>query len=247
MTDREKYTFHIDAYSPESIPMARLADYLSQLAGLLGNVDSVHFVQVDGGSVNLVHEVEYEAVPKVRDRLRLVNDLDVPEDVQKRYKLINEMLRDDNTVGTLKTDTENILRFPGKEIPRPKKIGPFSQQGSLDGVLIRIGGKDKTVHAQLADHSGEVRSCIVNRDMARDMAHHLFGAPLRVVGAGRWERDEDGQWTLISFRANEFVVLSDDDLQDVVNRLQAITENNPDRPDDPIEVLSRIRGDDEIH
>lgn len=247
MSDREKYTFHIDAYSPATIPMARLAEYLSQLAGLLGNAESVHLVQVDDGSVNVVHEVEFEAIPKVRARLSLVTSLDAPEDLKKRFVQINDMLREDNAVGLLKRDSQNVVRFPGKEIRKPKKIGPFNESGKIDGVLVRIGGKDKTVHAQLMGHDDKVWSCVVDREMAREMAAHLFGAPLRVLGSARWERDEQEKWNLVAFRASQFEVLSDEDLSQVVERLRQIQQRDPSKDEDFLAVWREIRGDDEVH
>ena len=43
------YRFHIEAYSPDTMPMARLADYLADLAKMLGQEKSVHFLKVEGG------------------------------------------------------------------------------------------------------------------------------------------------------------------------------------------------------
>ena len=243
MGDREQYTFHINAYSPETIPMARLAEYLAQLAGLLGHTDSVHFVRVDGGSVKLVHEVEYESIPKVWGRLRAVTDLDGADDAKKHFAKLNDMLREDNGVATLIRNADNVLRFPGKEIPYPKKIGPITEVGTIEGMLIRIGGKDATVPAALADSQGSVYSCNVTRDMAREMAHHLFGAPLRIIGSGQWERQEDGTWKLLKFKAIEFTVLEDDSLSGVIARLQSITANAEDAPEEAIALLSKLRGD----
>lgn len=243
MGDREQYTFHIDAYSPETIPMVRLAEYLSQLAGLLGHTDSVHFVRVEGGCVKLVHEVEYESIPKVRVRLRAVTDLNGVEDAKKHFARLNDMLREDNGVATLIRNADNVLRFPGKEIPYPKKIGPITEIGTIEGMLIRIGGRDATVPAALADSQGTVNTCNVTRDMAREMARHLFGAPLRITGSGRWERQEDGTWKLLAFKAFEFNVLEDDVLSDVIARLQSVTAKAKNTPEEPIALLTQLRGD----
>src|SRR5688572_23241874 len=63
------YTFHIDAYSPETIPMARLALYMQQLAALLGHESAVHFVALEPGSTRLVSRIDREDLPKVASRL----------------------------------------------------------------------------------------------------------------------------------------------------------------------------------
>ena len=53
----EEYEFHIDAFTPATIPMARLALYLTELAALFGHTESVHFEKVKKGSVRLVARV----------------------------------------------------------------------------------------------------------------------------------------------------------------------------------------------
>lgn len=38
------YRFKIDAYSPDTMPMARLAQYMGELAVLLGEREAVHSI-----------------------------------------------------------------------------------------------------------------------------------------------------------------------------------------------------------
>ena len=54
MNDQHEYRFVIDALSPDSLPMARLAEYMGELARLLGRPDQVHFERLEGGSTVLV-------------------------------------------------------------------------------------------------------------------------------------------------------------------------------------------------
>ncbi|HWF08216.1 MAG TPA: hypothetical protein VG297_07120 [Bryobacteraceae bacterium] len=56
--------------------MVRLAEYLADLAALRGEYKSVHFVRLAPGSTQLVHSVEYEAEPKIRERLNGVRNDD---------------------------------------------------------------------------------------------------------------------------------------------------------------------------
>jgi len=73
----------------------------------------------------------------------------------------------------------------------PLTFRAFSQPGVLDGVLIRVGGRDDTVPVHLRD--GErIHLCHAARDMAKRLAVHLYGPVLRVQGNGRWKRDADG-------------------------------------------------------
>jgi hypothetical protein len=50
MGKRYEYRFHIDAFTPASMPMVHLAEYMAALAAFLGQVERVHFVRLEGGS-----------------------------------------------------------------------------------------------------------------------------------------------------------------------------------------------------
>jgi hypothetical protein len=51
MSEQEIYEFLIDACTPETLPMARLAQYLADLAVLIGHKTSVHLIGIKEGSV----------------------------------------------------------------------------------------------------------------------------------------------------------------------------------------------------
>ena len=186
MDKGKEYRFRIDAFTPQSIPMARLAEYMADLAVLLGQKERVHFVGVEKGSVVLVQNVEDEATPKVRERLAAVHNNIAPHDAMKAFREIDKRLAADNAVGHLCLGEAEIIHFPGCEKKQPLSFGAFTEHGSLDGVLIKIGGKDETVPTHLLDGK-IVHICNSSRELARDIAQHLFRETLRVHGDGRWE------------------------------------------------------------
>lgn len=53
MTMDDEYVFWIDAYTPATIPMERLAEYLTALAKMLGHGGSVHFNRLEKGSTKV--------------------------------------------------------------------------------------------------------------------------------------------------------------------------------------------------
>lgn len=252
MDERDKYHFKIEAYTPETIPMVRLAEYMRELAGLLGNSERVHFDTLIAGSTTLACSVEYEAAPKVAYRLDDIRRGEPPDDASHYQKRINDMLRDDNATGELDkcgwgADLgKQMLRFPGREIPRPKVYGPFSQLTSIDGELVRIGGRDKTAHIQIQDAEGRTWVGELSRELARELKKFLWEGPiLRVEGNARWVRTEDGKWDLKSFRVADYTILSGGNLVDTVERLRAIEGNEWSRLDDPMKVIGEYRDDNE--
>jgi hypothetical protein len=245
-----EYRFRIDAYTPDTIPMWRLAEYMHDLADLLGEREHVHFARLEAGSTVLVQRIDAESAPKVQARIQAIKHAEGegPEDALHAFRAIDRRLAEDNAVGHLcGEDGAEIIRFPGREKPQPLTFGAFRQPGSLDGVLIRLGGKDETVPVHLQEE-GTVHKCNATREMARRLATHLFGATLRVHGSGRWERDAEGAWLLKRFDIESFEILDDEPLATVVERLRQIPGSGWKDLDDPYAELQRLRrGSDEVH
>ena len=76
MDMREKFTFRIDSFTPETLPMARLAEYMAHLAALYGSEERVHFDKLKKGSAILQVIVDEPAIPKVFQRLQSVKSGD---------------------------------------------------------------------------------------------------------------------------------------------------------------------------
>jgi hypothetical protein len=243
MPPGEEYKFKIDAYTPDTIPMVRLSEYMAKLAALLGSQESVHFVRLAPGSTVLVHKVAREAVPKVRERVQASQRNDAPRELRQTYGDLNRMLRLDNAVGTLARGRAKILKFPGREQKLPEAIGPFNQQTMIEGQLMRAGGIDDTAHALIRDAEQRVWSCEVTHELAKELAPYLYGKPLRLHGIGRWFRERDGVWDLKTFKASGFEVLGDETLQDAVARLRKIQGGEWSKDDSPLDTLKKIRGD----
>ena len=245
-----EYKFKIDAYTPDTIPMARLAEYMLDLAVLLGEKEHVHFARLETGSTMLVQRIDKESVPKVSARIGTLNAAkgEGPEDALRAFKALDRRLAEDNAVGRLyREDGAEIIFFPGCEKVRPLTFGAFNQAGSLDGMLIKIGGKDDTVPVHLQEGC-VTHICNATRDLACRLAPYLFTATLRVHGTGRWERDAEGVWILRRFNIADFEVLDDMPLRAVVARLRGLPGNGWKAMDDPYAELQRLRhGPDKAH
>jgi hypothetical protein len=239
--------------------MERMGEYVIELAKMLGQRDNVHFAAIEPGSVRLRYRVEHEATPKIEQRVEEINRNEAPPEAVEAVKKINVMLRDDNGVAYLyraRADTKTIpanedihtaeiFRFPGKEIPRPVKIGPLSKLSSMEGELVRIGGKEP--HATIETPEGQSRVQKMTKAMAQELASHLYQF-LRVNGDAKWERNEGGTWELKSFNLKTFTVLGKESLIESIERIRKIEEVEWDELDDPIGFVRKMRDeDDELH
>jgi hypothetical protein len=217
-----EYRFKIDAFTPETMPMARLAEYMRELSQMLGEPGAVHFRRLEAGSTILVHKIEHEAIPKVRERVSNVRRGDGPKEALRAYKTINKFLRDDNAVGFLQDKKAGavIIRFPGRE-EAEEKFPSVRQHGSIDGIVIRVGGADETVPVWLEAEEKQIAGCYTTRPIAKQLGAKLF-EPVRIFGKGRWSRDSEGAWSLVEFKIESFEPLQDASLSDALTELRAI-------------------------
>lgn len=235
-----EYRFQIDAYTPETIPLARLSQYLADLARMLGESANVHLVRIDPGSTVPVIRVDWEAEPKVRERLRQVKFNEGPLEAQKAYKEINRKLVQDNANGVLiDPGKSKLIRFPGRDAANQPEFGPIRQNAVFQGIPIRIGGELDPVPVHLED--GEAKHIIMApRRIAKQLGPHLFTSVVRIEGKGRFMRERTGEWVMSDFYAQSFEVLSEGNIKSDISRLRAIPAGWKETQD-PIGDLAALR------
>ena len=247
---RHRYRFVIaDAFTPETLPMVRLAEYMTDMAKLLGETGSVHFVGVEGGSAVLVQDVESEAQPKVRERVHAVRLREAPREAVKAYDALNQLLSADNATGALLEESSHgrparILDFPGAEPVDEGEIeyGPVAQDATLQGIVIMVGGENDPVSVHLQDND-ITHICRAKRPVAQKLAQHIFDCPVRVSGKGRWLRKADGTWDIRVFHIDRYEQLQDDPLDKIVTELRE-TQGDWQAPPDTLRVLRSLRRED---
>ena len=225
--------------------MARLAKYMSDLAAILGQPEKVHFVRLESGTVTLVQRIDEEAEPEARARARASKTGEGPSEAVKAYRSLNRRLLDDNATGMLNDDADTgILEFPGRKQAESLTLtfGPFNQEGSLDGVVIRVGGVRDQVPVALESANQHLTHCLASRAVAKELARHLFDPEIRVYGKGRWSRDKEGTWTLDRFVIDYFEVPGGEPLSAVLARLRDVPGSEWPKSPDPWGELREQRG-----
>lgn len=242
--DAAKFSFRITAFSPETIPMSRLAEYMAQYAALMGHEVHVHFDGLKAGSTMLRSRVEAEDAPKVEQRLRAVAaQPDGSGDTAKAFQAINRLLRADNAEGTIKRAgaRSTIVKFPGARQAMPERIGPIREAGQLEGLIVRVGGKDRTIHAQLVAADGEEYALVTtDREVAKELGRRLY-TTIRVLGMGTWYRTEAGEWALEHFNVREVQSVPDLSLADALEGLRAVQGSGWSSVADPVAEWQKIR------
>lgn len=248
MAEQEQYRLRIDVFSIDSLPMARLADYMAELAALLGEPERVHFSHLEQGSAVLVSNIERVAVPKVEERVAQVSRGEGPKDAMQAYKNIDNLLAKDSAVAVLiSPNRRNVIEFPGRTRPKPVRYGPFREAGTIDGRIIRIGGRDETIPVWLKDGDAELHCNVRDEDVARRLASYYLNGIVRLHGNGKWVREENGTWTLQQFDIYDFEVLDDSPITDVVGKLRAVEGSTWHESDDALSDILGLRRDEGDH
>ncbi|MGO4881508.1 MAG: hypothetical protein ACLP59_11870 [Bryobacteraceae bacterium] len=240
MAEPEEIEFIIDAYTRETMPMSLLAQYLADLAVLLGCKSSVHLMAVEEGSVKPRIRIDAPDVPKVRERIESVRASDAPQEAMRAYRAIDDRLARDNAKGSLETPAGKLIQFPGRD--RLQEIQPFSQAGAIDGIVVTVGGRDNPPTIHLEDE-GKTHVCHANRTLVKRIAPHIYGSPVRVSGVGRWERNQNGEWALMRFTVHDFEVLRDAPLDGVIGAIRTGDFSRWGDSDHPLEDLDAVRHD----
>jgi hypothetical protein len=222
---RKKYVFKIKGHTPESLPMERLAVYLADLAKMLGEPDHIHFIDITEGSANLAWAVEESALPIVEERLDEIARGDADVTYMNAFRSLNRRLREDKTEGVIFPEGGAVvLPFAGATVPEPVAFSGIPKVGSIDGVVIRVGGKREEINVGVQSSAGVFSKCVTTKAVAKALANHMFDDELRLYGSGRWSRSDEGQWTLQKFIISHFEVLDPTPISEVFSDLRAIGE-----------------------
>jgi hypothetical protein len=243
MADEKEFTFKLNGFTPDSIPMGRLGEYMHQVGLLLGECSGVHFSMLKPGSTGIAHKVSSESLPKVMERLRLVENGEAPDTASKAELRLNEMLAEDNIDADYLDDrNKKIAYFPGIKKASPETAyGPISQSGTIDGVVYRVGGVDNSAHVQVVTSENLRVYCATTKEIAQRLGHHLFGAEIRFSGVGKWDRSESGKWSLQGFKIESFEILEDLSLIETIAELRSISGNGWRAVNDPWAELASLR------
>jgi hypothetical protein len=236
------YVFSMDRWLPATLPAKRLAQYIERLAALFGEQDSVHFVKIKKGSAQPTLAVAAVAADSVWNRLQAANDGSLPEAVAIRQDL-NRMLIEDDCTGYLRVEGgPKVIVFQGRKTPISEEVA-IHETGDLEGMVIRVGGRDASVPVSLDAGAGVYHKCTASRAVAKRLANHLFEGEVRVSGKGKWLRGTDGVWILQSFDISDFEPLDRASLSAFVSEMRLVEGSEWNTLPNPQSEFEKLRED----
>lgn len=240
MADFERFEFILPGYTPETMPLDRLLEYLSQLMVILGNPSDLHLIKIEKSSTKPVFLMPPHAAVKARKRARDTWEGGGPVRARDAYRRIRRMVSEDGgKPAVLTSKSATILEFPSVDLGEDQEIGSVRQASSVTGELIRVGGETEFDPILLRDVSGAViAGCFATKDVAKRLAKHLHEY-VRLHGIASWHRDRHGKWQIARMKVQTFETVDTDTLSESLAAAQATVA---DWPDDLHEQLLAMRG-----
>jgi hypothetical protein len=239
VTDLEHFKFTVPGYTPETMPLDRLLEYLTQLSIVLGQPGELHLVGVEKGSTRPVIAMRHDVAVKARMRAREIAQGGGSQRRRQAFDTIRRMVTEDGgRPAVLKAPEGQILKFPSANIGQDQVIHSLRQPTSIEGTLVRVGGIGENAQLLIQELNGAViAGCTASRPVAQAMGSLIY-QPIRVSGIGTWRRTEEGKWAIARLHVQTFEALDENELDDVVAKLRAL---NVKWPADSIEQLQAMR------
>jgi hypothetical protein len=241
MPNEDTYTLCIDVFTPSTIPMQRLAEYMKDFAALLDHKEYVHFDKLQSGSLKIRAVIDPPAQSKVYRNVEEIRLGGGPKQAREARDRIDEKLAEDNAVGHIQHGDNTVIDFPGRNRHVESELGPIDEPGAIDGEVVEIGGRDETINVYLRTEGRNYQRCITSREVARQLAQHLWGPPVRVEGKARWVRMESGVWQLKRFEILSFHCLDETPLTKLFENLRSSLPPPAEGRLNPVELVRQLR------
>jgi len=229
MADFERFEFVLPGYTPETMPLDRLLEYLGQLMVILGNPSDLHLIKIEKSSTKPVFLMPHHAAVKARKRARDTWEGGGPVPARKAYSRIRRMVSEDGgEPARLTSKSATILEFPSVDLGADQEIGSVRQASSITGELIRVGGETEFDQILVRDVSGAViAGCFATKETAKQLAKHLHEY-VRLHGIASWHRDRHGKWQMMRMKVQTFEKVDDESLTHALAAVQGAVVDWPE-------------------
>ena len=240
MKDLERFKFTVPGYTPETMPLDRLMEYLNHLSIVIGSPGDLHLVAIERSSTRPVLAMRHDVAVKARHHAREVSQGGGSARRREAFDTIRRLVAEDGGKPAVLKEPKGavILKFPSVDIGQDQVIHAIRQPTSLEGALVRIGGVGENAQLLIQEMNGNViAGCTASRSVAQAMAPLIYRS-IRVSGIGTWHRNEDGKWAIVRLHVQSFEPLDESELDDVVAKLRAV---NVEWPADSMAQLQAMR------
>ncbi|WP_446471081.1 hypothetical protein [Xenorhabdus stockiae] len=233
MSKEHSLKLKLDGTTPDSLPMARLAKYLTALSSLYGEASEVRFESVTEGSVEIHSYVKttasYEAV-KAHIHEQIHNR-------GKPYRDLIDLVTTDNLKGEIYSSDSSLLGVIRPSVD--EKLLTITKNAKVQGELYSISGKETSVMVKLRGANNEILNCEASQEDAIRLAQYLF-KKIRVQGRSEWVK-KNGEWKLKKLIIKHFSLLENVRIQEGIQRLAEDKNNKWDEVENPSKIIRLLR------
>jgi hypothetical protein len=224
---RWDFAMQIKGVTLDTLDMARVAEYLKEWAGLMGDQAKPKFAGVVKGSVVLRARQGGDHKAVVRHRLKQAAANDDAPGRDHFDRIVRLLGADGARAAVIDSAKVVVIEFPTvQRRPSPAREQIVNDSAEIDGIVVAVEGIDETAHLRIQDTRGKVVSMQI-RDMslAREAAGHFRGDPIRVRVHGTWRRSPEGEWAPLSLHVDRVETLDQATVAELMQRLRAIPGN----------------------
>jgi hypothetical protein len=240
-------TLYIQGVNIDNLSLQDIGEYVADFAELLGRDVEPKYHGITRGSMKIKARVPIDREIDVKTRGFLLRTGDGPEEaIRARERISRRLGRNHAKRATLLDSTQSkVIEIPvQKPVDAAAPVPSLNRAGSLQGRIIRIGGKQDMVSVEIQDVDGMIYLCRATRDKAKKLAREMFDPVVRVHGSGRWYRTDEGIWRVEDFQIADFDVLEDDSFSQTIATLRAVPSDWKNL-DDPHAALEGLRNGEE--
>jgi hypothetical protein len=237
-----EFSWVVKGWTRQTIPMARLAEYIRELSKLLGQETKIHLMSLEDSSLALVSKTEQPIDGgKIDARVSAVRRGEGAIDATRAYANLNEMLANDNGSARLYRGTAVVINFPGK-VPAEPALIEVQDYGSVTGYLYMLYQQKDAYLARLRIDSDTTLRCFCTEDVLPQLKETLFDT-VRVSGSGRWGRTISGIWQPVNLTIEEVQKINRAPFREAIDSLRRI---DIQWPDDPLGYLLELNEEDSV-
>lgn len=237
------YKLRLLGRDPSRVPMARLAEYMTDFADLLGKEYLPVFKGVRRGSTCLL-----AAIPEANRPLAKVRISEAKTKPSSRAAKILDSIEakigaDGLKGGELIDSDDNVIYLFKGTKPTISETIVVEQSGEIDGVVVGIVGADDTLHVTFRDGFGREFKLTV-RDLAtgQQLASRFRSGMVRCSARGKWRKQESGWLPDPTCQLDHYVDLDESPVKSIFDGLLDIKGNGWTELDDPVVAWQQVRG-----
>jgi hypothetical protein len=216
--------------------MARLAEYIQELAALLGQQADLRLVRIEKGSINLrVKAVGGGTAGRIAGRIAAVGRREAPREAMRAYNRINQMVYEDGGPARLKGPA-TVLHFPGVAAGGVDRL-KIVDYGDITGRLYSLSeSRENQLSARIRPLTGEgYVQCTASKEIGRTLRELLF-EPVRAYGRGTW-REAGNVWICEGLAIEAAWPVKGGDLREAIDALRAL---EADWPENALDEMAKL-------